>query len=132
MGRLLGLRPTMSLERGHFSPTTSSAFYWVKPDRRGLAEYQTKIAELLAAYPDLRLELIDSATVAGKGPTARSWSICITSAGRPDRTAVQIRGLDRARSRNGIVVENVIRYDPAGCRALSAISRRQERVQAAA
>ena len=33
---------------------------------RGLAEYQTKIAELFAAYPDLRLELIDSATVPGK------------------------------------------------------------------
>jgi hypothetical protein len=79
---------------------------------RGLAEYQAKIAELLAAYPDLRLELIDSATVAGKAD-GEGWSICITSAGRPGRGAVQIRGLDRVRSRNGIVVENVIRYDPA-------------------
>ena len=35
---------------------------------RGLAAYQTKIAELLAAYPDLRLELIDSATVPGMRP----------------------------------------------------------------
>lgn len=80
---------------------------------RGLAEYQTKIAELLAAYPDLRLELIDSATVAGKADgEVLVYLHYVGRATGPDGP-FQIRGLDRVRSRNGIVVENVIRYDPA-------------------
>ena len=44
-----------------------------------------KIAELLAAAPDLRLELVDSATVPVP-PTASNWSSCTTSAAEPART----------------------------------------------
>ena len=80
---------------------------------RGLAEYQTKIAELLAAYPDLRLELIDSATVAGKADGEELVYLHYVGRATGPRGPFQIRGLDRVRSRNGIVVENVIRYDPA-------------------
>lgn len=85
---------------------------------RGLAEYQTKIAELLAAYPDLRLELIDSATVAGKADGEELVYLHYVGRATGPDGPFQIRGLDRVRSRNGIVVENVIRYDPAelpGC-----------------
>ena len=80
---------------------------------RGLAEDQTKIAELLAAYPDLRLELIDSATVAGKADGEELVYLHYVGRATGPRGPFQIRGLDRVRSRNGIVVENVIRYDPA-------------------
>lgn len=80
---------------------------------RGLAEYQTKIAELLAAYPDLRLELIDSATVAGKADGEELFYLHYVGRATGPDGPFQIRGLDRVRSRNGIVVENVIRYDPA-------------------
>ena len=80
---------------------------------RGLAAYQTKIAELLAAYPDLRLELIDSATVAGKADGEELVYLHYVGRATGPRGPFQIRGLDRVRSRNGIVVENVIRYDPA-------------------
>ena len=80
---------------------------------RGLAEYQTKIAELLAAYPDLRLELIDSATVAGKADGEELVYLHYVGRATGPDGPFQIRGLDRVRSRNGIVVENVIRYDPA-------------------
>ena len=85
---------------------------------RGLAAYQTKIAELLAAYPDLRLELIDSATVAGKADGEELVYLHYVGRATGPDGPFQIRGLDRVRSRNGIVVENVIRYDPAelpGC-----------------
>ena len=80
---------------------------------RGLAEYQTKIAELLAAYPDLRLELIDSATVPGKADGEELVYLHYVGRATGPDGPFQIRGLDRVRSRNGIVVENVIRYDPA-------------------
>ena len=80
---------------------------------RGLAAYQTKIAELLAAYPDLRLELIDSATVPGKADGEELVYLHYVGRATGPDGPFQIRGLDRVRSRNGIVVENVIRYDPA-------------------
>ena len=80
---------------------------------RGLAAYQAKIAALLAAYPDLRLELIDSATVAGKADGEELVYLHYVGRATGPDGPFQIRGLDRVRSRNGIVVENVIRYDPA-------------------
>lgn len=79
---------------------------------RGLQAYAGKIAELVSAYPDLRLELVDSATV--PGPEDGEELVYLHYVGQatgPDGP-FQIRGLDRVRSRNGMVVENVIRYDP--------------------
>ena len=80
---------------------------------RGPAAYQAKIAALLDAYPDLRLELIDSATVAGKADGEELFYLHYVGRATGPDGPFQIRGLDRVRSRNGIVVENVIRYDPA-------------------
>lgn len=80
---------------------------------RGLADYQAKIAGLLDAYPDLRLELIDSATVAGKADGEELVYLHYVGRATGPDGPFEIRGLDRVRSRNGIVVENVIRYDPA-------------------
>ena len=80
---------------------------------QGLRAYRSKIEELLTAYPDLRLELIDSATVAGAEPGEQLVFLHYLGwASGPDGPFT-IRGLDRVRSRNGMVVENVIRYDPA-------------------
>ncbi len=79
---------------------------------RGIQAYTAKIAELLTAAPDLRLELVDSATVAG--PTTDEQLVFLHYVGEgtgPDGP-FHIRGLDRVRTRNGMVVENVIRYEP--------------------
>lgn len=77
----------------------------------GREAYVGKIAELITAIPDLRLELVDSATVAGA--TADEQLVFLHYVGRgtgPDGP-VAIRGLDRVRARDGIVIENVVRYD---------------------
>ena len=78
---------------------------------RGLAAYTGKIVELIAASPDLRLELIDSATVDGSAPGEQLVFLHYTGRGTGPAGPFAIRGLDRVRTRDGMVVENVIRYD---------------------
>jgi len=78
---------------------------------RGRQAYADRIAALVAAVPDLKLELLDSATV--DGDVAGEQRVYLHYVGRgtgPDGP-LAIRGLDRVRTRDGIVVENVIRYD---------------------
>ena len=88
--------------------------YWpgdIKPVR-GFQAYTQKIADLLAVAPDLKLEVIDSATVAG--PAEGEELVFLHYVGHatgPDGP-IEIRGIDRVRTRDGVVVENVIRYDP--------------------
>jgi predicted SnoaL-like aldol condensation-catalyzing enzyme len=78
---------------------------------RGKKAYVAKIDELVAATPDLALELVDSATVDGDAPGEKLVYLhYIGRATGPDGP-IAIRGLDRVRSIDGIVVENVIRYD---------------------
>ena len=79
---------------------------------RGIEAYTAKIAELLAAAPDLRLELLDSATVAGSATDEQLVYLHYLGHGTGPDGPFQIRGLDRVRTRNGMVVENVIRYEP--------------------
>ena len=78
---------------------------------RGLGAYTRKIVELIAASPDLRLELIDSATVDGSVPGEQLVFLHYTGQGTGPAGPFAIRGLDRVRTRDGMVVENVIRYD---------------------
>jgi ketosteroid isomerase-like protein len=79
---------------------------------RGIKAYTAKIAELLTAAPDLRLEVVDSATVPGAVEDEQLVFVhYIGRATGPDGP-VEIRGIDRIRTRNGMVVENVIRYEP--------------------
>ena len=94
---------------------------------RGLAAYTSKIADLLQAYPDLRLELVDSATVPGDADNEEL--VFLHYVGRATGTdgPFEIRGLDRVRTRDAIVVENVIRYDPAELPGAAQLLRRQER-----
>ena len=88
--------------------------YWpgdIEPVR-GFQAYTQKIADLLVVAPDLKLEVIDSATVAG--PAVGEELVFLHYVGHatgPDGP-IEIRGIDRVRTRDGIVVENVIRYDP--------------------
>ena len=88
--------------------------YWpgdIEPVR-GFQAYTQKIADLLAVAPDLKLEVIDSATVAG--PAEGEELVFLHYVGHatgPDGP-IEIRGIDRVRTRDGVVVENVIRYDP--------------------
>ena len=87
--------------------------YWQGDPRpvRGRDAYAGKITELLAAVPDLRLELVDSATVDGGAPGEQLVFLHYVGRGTGPDGPFAIRGLDRVRTRDGIVVENVIRYD---------------------
>ncbi len=78
---------------------------------RGRDAYAGKIAELIAAAPDLRLRLVDSATVDGRVPGEQLVFLHYVGQGTGPNGPFEIRGLDRVRTRDGIVVENVIRYD---------------------
>ena len=78
---------------------------------RGKELYVAKIAELVGAMPDLALELVDSATVDGAEPGEQLVYLHYVGRGTGPDGPVAIRGLDRVRARNGVVVENVIRYD---------------------
>ena len=79
---------------------------------QGVQAYTEKIAELLAAAPDLRLELVDSATVPGTAEGEQLVFLHYVGRGTGPQGPFEIRGLDRVRTRNGMVVENVIRYEP--------------------
>lgn len=87
--------------------------YWQGDPKpvRGRQAYAAKIAEILAAIPDVRLELIDSATVPGNASGEELVFLHYVGRGTGPAGPVAIRGLDRVRTRDGIVVENVIRYD---------------------
>ena len=87
--------------------------YWqgVPEPVRGRAAYVGKIAELITAAPDLALELVDSATVDGSTPGEQLIYLHYVGRGTGPDGPFAIRGLDRVRTRDGIVVENVIRYD---------------------
>ena len=87
--------------------------YWqgVPEPVRGRAAYVGKIAELITAAPDLALELVDSATVDGSTPGEQLVYLHYVGRGTGPDGPFAIRGLDRVRTRDGIVVENVIRYD---------------------
>ena len=78
---------------------------------RGRAAYVGKIAELITAAPDLALDLVDSATVDGSTPGEQLVYLHYVGRGTGPDGPFAIRGLDRVRTRDGIVVENVIRYD---------------------
>ncbi|MET0757441.1 MAG: nuclear transport factor 2 family protein [Mycobacterium sp.] len=88
--------------------------YWQGDPKpvRGREAYAGKIAELVAATPDLQLELIDSATVPGSATGEQLVFLHYVGRGTGPAGPITIRGLDRVRTRDGMVVENVIRYGP--------------------
>jgi hypothetical protein len=79
---------------------------------RGVEAYTAKIAEILDAAPDFHLELVDSATVPGAAADEELVFLHYVGEGTRPSGPFRIRGLDRVRTRGGMVVENVIRYDP--------------------
>ena len=88
--------------------------YWPGDNEpvRGFHAYTQKIADILTAAPDLKLELVDSATAAGAVEGEELFFLHYVGHGTGPNGPIEIRGLDRVRTRDGIVVENVIRYDP--------------------
>jgi hypothetical protein len=88
--------------------------YWPGDNEpvRGFEAYTRKIADLLAVAPDLKLELVDSATAAGSAEGEELFFLHYVGRATGPNGPVEIRGLDRVRTRDGVVVENVIRYDP--------------------
>lgn len=78
---------------------------------QGKELYVGKIVELLTATPDLTLTLVDSATVDGNAPGEQLVYLHYVGRGTGPDGPLAIRGLDRVRTRDGMVVENVIRYD---------------------
>ncbi|BBY94002.1 hypothetical protein MGALJ_36710 [Mycobacterium gallinarum] len=87
--------------------------YWQGEPKpvHGREAYTSKIVELITAVPDLRLELLDSATVDGGAPGEQLVYLHYVGKGTGPEGPIAIRGLDRVRARDGVVVENVIRYD---------------------
>ncbi|MFZ0717227.1 nuclear transport factor 2 family protein [Mycobacterium sp.] len=79
---------------------------------RGIEAYTAKIAELLTTAPDLQLELVDSATVPGPAEGEQLVFLHYVGHATGPNGPIEIRGLDRVRTRDGMVVENVIRYNP--------------------
>ena len=104
--------PTMS--RGMDILADDIVGYWPGDPEpvQGVQAYTEKIAELLIAAPDLRLELVDSATVPGAADGEQLIFLHYVGHGTGPDGPFEIRGLDRVRTRNGMVVENVIRYEP--------------------
>ena len=104
--------PTMS--RGMDILADDIVGYWPGDPEpvRGVEPYTKKIADLLAAAPDLRLELVDSATVPGAADGEQLIFLHYVGHGTGPDGPFEIRGLDRVRTRDGMVVENVIRYEP--------------------
>ncbi len=78
---------------------------------RGKEPYVKRITDLVGAMPDLTLELLDSATVDGASPGEQFVYLHYVGKGTGPDGPIALRGLDRVRTRNGVVVENVIRYD---------------------
>jgi hypothetical protein len=79
---------------------------------RGFKAYTQKIADLLTAAPDLHLDLVDSATAAGAVAGEELFFLHYIGRGTGPDGPFEIRGIDRVRTRDGMVVENVIRYEP--------------------
>jgi hypothetical protein len=79
---------------------------------RGIEAYTAKIAEILDAAPDLKLQVIDSATVDGAAAGEQLVFLHYIGEGTDPDGPFRIRGIDRVRTHDGMVVENVIRYDP--------------------
>lgn len=104
--------PTMS--RGFDILADDIVGYWPGDAEpvRGIEAYTAKIGELLDAAPDLTLDVVDSATVPGAAESEELVFLHYVGRGTGPNGPFQIRGIDRVRTRDGIVVENVIRYDP--------------------
>ncbi len=62
-------------------------------------------------YLTCALELLDSATVDAGAPGEQLVFLHYVGRGTGPDGPIALRGLDRVRTRDGMVVENVIRYD---------------------
>ena len=110
--RRSGRRPTCRAGWTSWPRTSSATRPGDTEPVRGFTAYTQKIADLLAVAPDLRLELVDSATTAGAVDGEELFFLHYVGHATGPDGPIEIRGLDRVRTRDGVVVENVIRYDP--------------------
>jgi ketosteroid isomerase-like protein len=78
---------------------------------RGFASYRARIGQLLDAVPDLTLEVAEHAT--NGNLIFIRWIARGTGAGGP----FELTGMDRIRTEDGRVKENIIRYDTAAMEA---------------
>jgi hypothetical protein len=103
-----------SMSRGMDILADDIVGYWPGDSEpvRGFEAYTQKIADILTVAPDLTLELVDSATAPGAVEGEELFFLHYVGHGTGPDGPIEIRGLDRVRTRDGIVVENVIRYDP--------------------
>jgi SnoaL-like domain len=78
---------------------------------RGFAAYRARIARLLDAVPDLTLEVAEHAT------NGNLIFIRWIARGTGADGAFEVTGMDRIRTEDGRVKENIIRYDTAALEA---------------
>lgn len=74
---------------------------------RGVEDYKARIAQVLQRAPDLKLEVAEHAQN-GEFVFIRWIAHATGKRGAP----VEFTGMDRIRLRDGLVAENIIRYDP--------------------
>ncbi len=74
---------------------------------RGVADYTQRLADLMALLPDMRLAVAEHA-VNGEYTFIR-WILRATGANGP----FELTGMDRVRLQDGLITENVIRFDTA-------------------
>lgn len=75
---------------------------------QGVDAYTARIAQVLERVPDLRLEVAEHAQ--HRDLAFIRW---IARGTGGEGRAVELTGFDRVRLRDGLVAENIIRYDPA-------------------
>lgn len=89
--------------------TDDVAGYWPGSDEpvRGVEAYTQAIADILELLPGMRLEVAEHAT--NGDVTFVRWIMHATGKAGP----FTFSGIDRIRLRDGLVAENVIRFDTA-------------------
>jgi ketosteroid isomerase-like protein len=98
--------------------TEDVAGYWPGSDEpvRGVADYTKALEDILALLPGMTLEVAEHAT--NGDCTFIRWIMHATGTNGP----FTISGIDRVRLRDGLVCENVIRFDSAHLRSLAGLS----------
>ncbi|GII57195.1 hypothetical protein Pth03_55840 [Planotetraspora thailandica] len=81
---------------------------------RGIEAWKARVASVVERFPDVRLEITHHAT---SGDLCFiSWRATATSEGTP----ISWEGIDRMLLKDGVVVDSMVAFDPAGPRPRAA------------
>lgn len=91
--------------------------WWPGSDEpvRGVEAYTQALAHILALLPDMRLRVAEHAS--NGGLVFVRWIMRASG----NRGPFELTGIDRIRMRDGLVAENIIRFDPHHLRQLAGL-----------